>query len=320
MTPSREEAGRRQASYYGTVLAAANALLEDGHEARGLATFDEDMQQIVRGYEWAASSAERLDAAAELCSRYPYDGELVVYLRMSPRRRIEWCQTSAAAAERIGDRGLEAAHLHKLAMAYLDVGEIERALPKEERALAINREIERPEYEASCLGGMGLLHAARGDHGQAIDWYEQALAVYATLDAPWGEGIYWSNLGDSYTAIGEPSKAVSVHEHALRLNRQVKDRRSEGYTLGNLGKAHAALGEHRKALSLFTEQLAIAKELDDVQSKGYARLGMSRALAEVGEYAAALREAREALTALEEFGDPTAEECRSLVSLLEDAA
>jgi tetratricopeptide (TPR) repeat protein len=320
VAPSRDEAGRRQASYYGTVLAAANALLEDGDETRGLARFDEDRQQIVRGYEWAASSAERLEAAAELCSRYPYDGELVVYLRLSAQQRIEWCQNSAVAATRIGDRGLEAAHLHKLAMAYLDIGEIEHALPKEERALAINREIERPEYEASCLGGMGLLHAARGDHQQAIDFYEQALAVYATIDAPWGEGIYWSNLGDSYTAIGEPRKAISVHERALRLNRQVKDRRSEGYTLGNLGKAYAALGEQRKAISLFAQQLTLAEELEDMQSKGYARLGMSRALAEVGDHAAALTQARQALTALEEFGDPRAEECRSHVRLLEDAA
>jgi tetratricopeptide (TPR) repeat protein len=185
MTELDDEFDQLQATFCGRVLATANTYIERGEETRGLATFDEDRQQILHGYDWARSNAERLTTAAELCSRYPYDGELVVYLRVPARQRSEWCAASARAAARIGDRGLEAAHLHELSMAYLDIGAIDAALPHEERALAINRELGRAEYEASCLGGMGLLHAARGEHTEAVTWYEQALGVYATIDAPW---------------------------------------------------------------------------------------------------------------------------------------
>jgi tetratricopeptide (TPR) repeat protein len=315
---SLDEADRRQAGFYLRVLAEANSFIECGEDTRGLARFDEDRLQILHGYEWAAANAERTPAAAKLCAVYPYDGELVVYLRVPAWQRIEWCRASAAAASRIGDRGLQAAHLHKLSMAYLDIGELDAALPHEERALAINRDIGRPEYEASCLGGLGLLHAARGDHREAVGFYEKALAIYATIDAPWGEGVYWSNLGDSYTSLGEPRKATIVLERALRLNRAVKDRRTEGYSLGNLAKAHAALGDARSAVELFGQQLAIAEELEDSQSKGYALLGTSRAHAALGNRAEALMTAREALGALQAFGDPSAEECRSDIQRLEE--
>ena len=310
--PSRREASLRHAMHYGAVLRAANDQYLKGEEAlvAGLKLFDEDWPSIRHAQAWAAAHTMEDQEAAKLCSDYPYVGEMLVYLRLQPRDRIQWGEAALVASRRVKDPYAESAHLHKLALAYLDRGEVDRAIEYLHPAVAINREIKRPEYEAADLGALGLAYAALGQHDKAIEFYQQALAIYRLIDARWGEGIYLSNLGDSYTAIGQPRLAIELHEQALKINREVQDRRSEGYALGNLGKAYAALGEHRRALDLFKQNLDIARDLNDPQSEGYALFGSSLSLWETGERAEAIANAEKALKKLESIEDVYATKVR----------
>lgn len=311
-----EEEGKtalsRHAVHYLSVLRKTNEFYLQGEEAlkRGLELFDVERDNIQAGQAWAAAQAVEDEAAAALCSNYAYDGAEMIYLRLQPRNRIGWGEAALAAARHLTDKYAESAHLHKLGLAYLDKGEIDRSIEYLEQALAINREIDRREYEAADLGALGLAYAALGEHRKAIKFYRQALAIYRVIDARWGEGIYLSNLGSSYTAISKARLAIKLHEQALKINREVQDRRSEGYTLGNLGAAYAALGEHQRALELFKQNLAIAREMNDRQSEGYALFGSSLSLWEIGDRAEAMVNAETALKVLEEIEDFTTAKVR----------
>src|SRR5437016_4946988 len=115
MALSIDEAARRHAAYYLKVLRSANDQLERGDDEAGLRLFDRDRDQIMHGFSWAADNASRIEDAARLCSAYPYDGELIVYLRLPAQTRIGWSSQAAEAAALIDDDGARAAHLHKLA-------------------------------------------------------------------------------------------------------------------------------------------------------------------------------------------------------------
>src|SRR5215472_3937058 len=230
-------------------------------------------KQIVHAQKWLAQNYTKNHEAARLCSSYPFVGELLVYLWLKPKTRLQWGEAAAAAARRIKDRDAEAAHRHKLGMAYIDLGQFKEAIPHLKRGVVLNRMIGRPAYEGSDFGGLGLAYAGLKDHGKAIRYYEKALVIFRTVrneDARWGEGIYLSNLAESWRALGDPRKAITLHEQALEINREVKDVNSEGYALGNLGKAYADLGEHERALQLFKENKVIAEKYKVPQSRGYA--------------------------------------------------
>jgi tetratricopeptide (TPR) repeat protein len=296
------------AAYYEIVLRAANDLyLQGGADLRrGLKSFDENWSNIRVSQARMAAYTETSTEAARLCSSYPYVGEMLVYLRLQPRDRIQWGESALVASRRVNDREQEAAHLHKLAMAYLDRGDARRAIDYLAPAVTINREINRSVYEAADLGGLGLAYAALGDHRTAIKYYGQALKVYRkidTIDARWGEGIYLSNLGDSYTGLGKPRAAIRLHEKALAINRNLKDRRSEGYAIGNLGRAYAALGEHTRALELFAQNVEIGHDMADPQSEGYGLFGVSLARWELGDRPGAVTNAQKALKLLEQVED-----------------
>jgi tetratricopeptide (TPR) repeat protein len=262
--------------------------------------------RIRRAQAWTAKHYLGNVRAARLCSSYPFVGELLVYLRLSPSERLRWGEAAVAAARRIKDRHAEAAHRHKLAMACLDIGEFRRAIPNLKQGAAINRKIKRPAYEASDYGGLGLAYAGLGEHARAIEFYDKALDLFratGNADARWGEGVYLSNLGESWRASGDARKAITFHEEALRINREVGDINSEGYALGNLGKAYADLGEHERALEYFDRNLKIARGSEARQSEGYALFESSYSRWALGRRREAIESAKDALEIFKRIED-----------------
>jgi tetratricopeptide (TPR) repeat protein len=307
---SRTREALRHAVDFEQELRAANALYSKGGEEgeRALRKMDEGQAwpEILASWKWVSEHYAENEKAARLCSSYPFVGELLVYLRLPPKDRIRWCEAGAAAARRIKDQHAEAAHLHKLAMAYLDLGEFRKAIPWLKHAVAINRKIRKPAYAAGDLGGLGLAYAGLEDHRRAISYYNKALAIYRATDnedARWGEGIYLSNLAESIRALGDPLKAISLHQQALAINRQNKDVHSEAYALCNLGKAYADLGQHEHAQRSFEQSLDIARRFRVRQSEAYALFESGRSYWAMGRREEAIDAAKEALTIFEDIED-----------------
>lgn len=303
------KAGLDHAKTFEKQLRRANALYSKGGEEgqKALARVTSELwPHILEAQKWLAQNYTKNREAARLCSSYPFVGELLVYLRLPPKTRLQWGEAAAAAARRIKDQRAEAAHRHKLGMAYIDLGEFKKAIPHLKRGAALNRIIRRPAYEGSDFGGLGLAYAGLEDHRTAIRYYEKALAIFRrtrNADARWGEGIYLSNLAESWRALGDPRKAIALHEQALEINREVKDVNSEGYALGNLGKAYADLGEHERALELFEKNKAIAKKYKVPQSQGYAFFEASRVMWNMGQRSEAIEAAEQALAIFESIQD-----------------
>jgi tetratricopeptide (TPR) repeat protein len=294
-----------RASYFEKVLRKANDLYSKGGQkgTSALQQIDSELwPHILESQKWAAQNYTENVEAAKLASSYPFVGELLVYLRLPPSDRVRWGEAAAAAARRIKDRHAEAAHLHKLAMACLDMGEFRRAIPYLKQGVVINRKIKRPAYEASDLGGLGLAYAGLEDYRRAVHFYNKALTIFRATrnpDARWGEGIYLGNLAEAWRAMGDPRKAIALHQEALKINREVKDVHSEGYGLGNLGKSYADLGDHESAQRCFNENLAIARKLNVRQSEAYALFESSRSLWKTGRRKEAIETAKEALVIFE---------------------
>jgi hypothetical protein len=99
------EAHLRHARYYETAMRTANDLYSQGGEAlaRAMKLFDEERANIQLAQSWAAAKTQEDNEAAKLCSDFPYNGELLVYLRLQARDRIQWGEAALAAAQRIED-------------------------------------------------------------------------------------------------------------------------------------------------------------------------------------------------------------------------
>ena len=154
----RTVAQGRHAIHYLIVAAAADELYLQGGESlkKGLALFELEWGNIQAGQGWAAAQADRDEAAAKVCSKYPDAGAYCLGLRQHARERVRWLEAALAAARRLKDRKSEGLHLGNLGTAYWDLGEARRAIQYNEQALAIHREIGDRRGEGAALGNLAM--------------------------------------------------------------------------------------------------------------------------------------------------------------------
>lgn len=245
---------------------------------QGLAMFDLEWRNIEAGQSWAASQALESNAIAELCDDYPDVGRRVILLRLPPHDRISWREDALIAARKLKRRNSEGWHLGNIGIAYLQLGEVRRA----------------------------------------IEFHDQALNIHREMNDRYNEGLTLNNLGMAYADLGETRRAIEYYEQSLMFKRSVGSKRDESSTIGNLGLAYADLGETRRAVEYHEQHLAIAREIGDRRGEGTALFNMSLALDKLGDRTQAILNATAALKIFEQIESPSADIVRNALAELRE--
>jgi tetratricopeptide (TPR) repeat protein len=304
-TGEQDQAARRHATHYVSLLAQADDLFMKGGDSikPGLDLFDLEWGNIQAGQAWAAAHAGQDDESARLCSRYPGYGAYCLDLRLHPRERIRWQEAALGAARRLKDRAAEGVHLGNLGNAYRSLGEYRRGIGYQEQALAIAQEIGDRRGEGQALGNLGLAYYNLGEYRRAIEYHEQHLAIAREIGERLGEGHALGNLGIAYFSLGEYRRAIEYHEKRLTIAREIGERRGEGHALGNLGNAYYSLGEYPRAIEYHEQRLQIAREIGDRQGEGAALGNLGLAYRSLGDYRRAIEYYEQHLKIAREIGD-----------------
>ena len=301
----RDLAERRHAAYYCQVLSQGDSLYLEGGEKvlQGLALFDREWENIRTGQAWAAAHAGEDETAARLSAKYPDAGAYCLNLRLHPRERIAWFESSLTAARKLGDRRGEGCALGNSGIAYAAIGENRRAIEFCEQYLAITREIGDRRGEGAALGNLGLVYADLGETRRAIEYHEQALAIDREIGNRLGEGAALGNLGLAYADLGEIRRAIEFHEQALAIDREIGDRRGEGNALGSLGVAYGSLGDSRRAIEFYEQQLVITREIGDRRGEGTALGNLGNPYHDLGDPRRAIELHEQSLAIDREIGN-----------------
>jgi tetratricopeptide (TPR) repeat protein len=279
----REEAGRRHARYFCTLLGEAESHYLQGEAAltEALRQFDRAWQDGPAGFAWARARRHEDPEAARLCLDYCTCSPYLRDLRQHPREQVAWLEVAVEAARHLGERGGEGAALGHLANAYAALGRLDRACTYYEQRLVIVREVGDRAGEGKTLANLGRVYNNLGQPQRAVDLQEQALVIARELGDRHTEATGLNNLGNAHASLGQFQGAIEHYQQALALARALGDRRCEGNALGNLGVAYAALGQSQEAIEHHLLNLAIARAI------GYRR-GESNALGNLGDVHAAL--------------------------------
>lgn len=135
--------------------------------------------------------------------------------------------------------------LYHIGAAYVQAGEVKKAVSFFEKALQKNPKNETALYE------LGFFSDMRGDFRKSIEYYNRYLDIdpfnYST----------WFNLGITYNKAGRYEKAVEAYEYALILNDEFHQ------ALFNIGNANANNGDFQKAIKNYFEFLESEPDNDD---------------------------------------------------------
>ena len=261
-----------------------------------------ELGNLMAAGEWAWESGENVGVQALAQWLYASDVHFLD-LRGHAREAVRLLGWVVEAARAMGDRWGEGVWLGNLGNAYVDLGEVRRAIEYHEQALEIAREIGDRQGEGTDLGNLGSAYENLGEVRRAIGYYEQALGIAREIGYRPHEGTHLGNLGTAYKSLGEVGRAIEYHEQALEIAREIGDRREEGNALGNLGNAYADLGEARRAIEYYEQALGIDREIGDRRGEGNALGSLGNAYYSLGEVQRAIEHHEQALVIAREIGD-----------------
>lgn len=161
-------------------------------------------------------------------------------------------------------------------VALYQIGRVDEAVERYERAAEMNRTFEEPPYN------LGVIMAARDDTAAAIRWYEEALRRKPAMAKA------RNNLGNIYMRLRNIEQAIECYKTAINLEPQSPGRDEHGRdpiianTYASLGTAYGATGRASEAIAAFEESLVRDPENPD------ALFGMALAYVESADPQAAV--------------------------------
>jgi DNA-binding SARP family transcriptional activator/tetratricopeptide (TPR) repeat protein len=208
-----------------------------------------------------------------------------------------------AAAERIGDPGLECS-LHKsLGISHAVARDFTTAVTHLRRARSLARTTGDALQEASVLMNLGRVHFERGDTAQALRAYERSLRIRQAHGPSDRLAPLLNNIGCLHHAMGDSARALRYMSESLALHRTAGDASGEGRALDSLGQIHLGLGHLDEAIDCFEQALATLSGTGDREAHGSLLDNLGTAHLHAGDRAAAAIYLRRAVEAFRERHD-----------------
>lgn len=188
----------------------------------------------------AVADASRDEPAASATARRPAprsEAPIAARTRETPApERVDDPARRAAEAPAVPITG-DARSLNTRAIALINAGRPEQAIPLLERAVA------RQPRDAEMLGNLGYAHMLAGEHRRARDRLRTALDLSPTRSAT------WLNLGQTYAELGQRDIAVDAVVTGYRYSSRKASVRS-ALARAASGDRHSAAWREAAALAL----------------------------------------------------------------------
>lgn len=145
------------------------------------------------------------------------------YLDLDQGERAEAYFTEAlAVAEQSYNTGYDPLTIiGQVVTIYTQVGQPERAIPYQAKAIAITQGMQLPENSATALQRLGTLQRDAGQYAAALTTYRTALTTYEEAAALFStnhladQAVVWAAMGEVYRRQGDDTAAAAAYEQAF---------------------------------------------------------------------------------------------------------
>jgi CHAT domain-containing protein/tetratricopeptide (TPR) repeat protein len=256
----------------------------------------EHAEQIAREL---GDRAARAAALVEMARALRFRGDRAAALRAT--------EESTAISRAIGNRKVEAWSLNQEGIVYGSTDDAEKAVARFELALPLARAAD-PGFEATILNNLGIAWVDLGELEKALDVYSRSLAAQRASGQVEGQVVVLNNMGNLQRRLGNNRAALDLHYQALAMAREGGgSRENEARSLNTIGQTYYALGEYGKALEFHRESLTVRREIGDLAGQAASLIGEGKALGRLGDNEHGVAALREGLaierTIRDQFGE-----------------
>jgi DNA-binding SARP family transcriptional activator/Tfp pilus assembly protein PilF len=196
------------------------------------------------------------------------------------RQSLASDETGLAAADRLGDRLLQARFHVSLGRGHLRLQQYDEAQAHLLLAIAVYEEEGETDRAANGYATLATLASDRGDTDEAVRLYRQTLEL---TEDPVIRAMTINNLGNAYSTLGDHQQALTLCLESLRLWAEIGDRHGEANTWDSVGQAHHLLGHHTEAARAYRHAIATFAELGDTVNQSTTLINLGDCLVSAGE-------------------------------------
>jgi tetratricopeptide (TPR) repeat protein len=178
-----------------------------------------------------------------------------------PQKGLKYLQEALALHRQLDDKQGEASDLSDIGLIYRELGEMNKALKYIRDALQLSRQVKDKLEESNQLGNLGIIYSEFGQQHEALKYQQEALTLDRQMGNKYGEAADLGNIGLIYRMLGQPDRAREFFQEALELDRQLGFKKEEASDLGNIGLIYIDLGQTQKALMYLQEAWELHRQV-----------------------------------------------------------
>jgi CHAT domain-containing protein/tetratricopeptide (TPR) repeat protein len=163
-----------------------------------------------------------------------------------------------------------AVSLYNAGICYARLGEFDRALALQRRAVEIHQRRGAPGYFEQALGELGGTYILQGDLARALPYLQRALAVAVQGGLTQDAALWSSYLAETYAELGQWDEAERFNNEAKRLSSSVAP--SSVQSTYTAGKIAAGRQQYDESVRLFTDAVVRSDNELGVRWSAYAGL------------------------------------------------
>jgi CHAT domain-containing protein/tetratricopeptide (TPR) repeat protein len=222
-------------------------------------------------------------------------------------RALEYEQKALQLWRDLNDQGGQAQALLRTGYARMSMGQVEEALSAYQESLRLFKEMNLYRKQAFVLAALGHLNSQSGKKQQAISYYAQAETLCQNIEDPYIRAELSAGSGYVYYELGEMEQALHYNKQALSLYSSLSDRWAVAALHLSIGKIYLSMGEAEGALKQYQTGSALIKTLSNPRLEASLLSQSGEVFDRLGNSAEALANYTRALSLSRLAKDPRAE-------------
>lgn len=187
------------------------------------------------------------------------------------KKALTYYEKEMLLAQSLGDKSLEAEALYLCASMFGSMGNLDKELEYELKALDIFQEQNNERSIALLLGNISVNYADRKQYDKAIDYCRQALEIYKhNGDA---EKMAWvmQSLGNYSSYTGKHALAINYMQQALEENEKVETKHllTKAGILESMAFVYSRMGNYKKAFETYLEYRVLDDSISNDNNREY---------------------------------------------------
>jgi len=149
---------------------------------------------------------------------------------------------------------------------YDSLGDLNKALLYDDRALEIARDLNNQEDESAALNNIGGIYKDQGNYDKALEYYKKSLQLASD---PSSIAITYNNIAMIYSTVEDYNKAIEYLKKAMGFAQKAGNYRGIAQDMLNLGYTYTGLKNFQEAQYYLQKGLSMMQKLGNKYWEAY---------------------------------------------------